>query len=117
MAERSFPVRFYRRLSTQLALVLGGMVVLSVGLFGLFAYELAHQSLEQELGRRLKTVAALAAGEVDPLALAGMVPGGAATRAMETRLKKIHERADLDRLMEQEHPTTLLWDPADPRSE
>ena len=24
---------------------------------------------------------------------------------------------DLDRLMEQDHPTTLLWDPADPRSE
>ena len=24
---------------------------------------------------------------------------------------------DLDRLMEQEHPTTLLWDPSDPRSE
>ena len=24
---------------------------------------------------------------------------------------------DLDRLMNQDHPTTLLWDPADPRSE
>ena len=24
---------------------------------------------------------------------------------------------DLDRLMEQDHPTTLLWDPSDPRSE
>ena len=24
---------------------------------------------------------------------------------------------DLDRLMEQDHPSTLLWDPSDPRSE
>jgi NADH-quinone oxidoreductase subunit I len=24
---------------------------------------------------------------------------------------------DLDRLMEQDHPTTLLWDPSDPRGE
>jgi NADH-quinone oxidoreductase subunit I len=24
---------------------------------------------------------------------------------------------DLDRLMEQDHPVTLLWDPSDPRGE
>jgi hypothetical protein len=24
---------------------------------------------------------------------------------------------DLDRLMEQDHPSALLWDPSDPRSE
>ena len=89
----------FRRISVQLAMLLVGLVAISVGIFGLFAYQLANSSLEEELGHRLVTVARIGAGQLEEEDLAALVPRGKAYQRLQGLLENLARRSGVERLL------------------
>ena len=86
------------------AKLLGAYLVPAVALFagfGVLAHETARRALEDELGRRLSSIAAAAAAEIGDENLTSLVPGDEGTRTyrnVQRRLSELRDAAGVARL-------------------
>ena len=92
-------IPLFRRLGVQLSMLMAALVALSLGLFGLFAYQIAHSSLEDELGKRLITAASIGAGILGYEDLEALTPRGKVYAKIEIAMKDLAKKASLERVI------------------
>lgn len=91
--------KVFHSLNTWLTFLFFLSTLVPLGFFGLASYQAAVSGLEDELGKRLVTVARLTSHDLERENLKALVEKGTITRALEKRLKNLAWAAQVKSLM------------------